>query len=40
MSPPYPVVFLLHGLGRSKEDWWTESTDEECFARELLEDEV
>lgn len=36
VSPPYPCVLLVHGLGASKEDWWKEATDEEQLARELL----
>ena len=37
MTPPYPVIFLLHVLGANKGDWWTESTDEYQVASELLD---
>ncbi len=36
LPPPYPAVFLLHGLGASNEDWWNGSSDEERFAGVLL----
>ncbi len=36
ISPSYPCILLVHGLGASKEDWWKESSDEERLARELL----
>ena len=36
VSPPYPCILLLHGLGASKEDWWRESTDEKQLTRQLL----
>lgn len=34
-SPPYPCVCLLHGLGASKDDWWTDSSDEDQLRRHL-----
>lgn len=37
ISPPYPLIFLLHGLGSNKEDWWTESTYKYQLASELLD---
>lgn len=36
ISPPYPCVLLMHGLGASKEDWWKEGSDEDRLAKELL----
>jgi pimeloyl-ACP methyl ester carboxylesterase len=33
--PPYGCVMLLHGLGASKDDWWTESSVDDQLRREL-----